>query len=74
MSKKLLVVDDHEVIRLGLRMMLENTDLVVATEATCAAEASAKFPWSSISCSCSWNGDQRCEIDSRSWLCRLQTL
>lgn len=41
MSKKLLVVDDHEVIRLGLRMMLENTDLEVAAEATSAAEALA---------------------------------
>ena len=41
MSKKLLVVDDHEVIRLGLRMMLENTDLTVAAEATSAAEALA---------------------------------
>ena len=41
MTTKLLVVDDHEVIRLGLRMMLENTDLEVAAEATSAAEALA---------------------------------
>ncbi len=41
MNKKLLVVDDHEVIRLGLRMMLEGTDLTVAAEATSAAEALA---------------------------------
>ena len=41
MSKKLLVVDDHEVIRLGLKMMLEDTDLTVAAEATSAAEALA---------------------------------
>lgn len=39
MKKQLLVVDDHEVIRLGLRMMLENTDLEVAAEATSAKEA-----------------------------------
>ncbi len=41
MSKKVLVVDDHEVIRLGLRMMFENTDLEVVAEATSAAEALA---------------------------------
>ena len=37
--KKLLVVDDHEIIRVGLRMMLEGTDIEVAHEATSAAEA-----------------------------------
>ncbi|MDF1841050.1 MAG: response regulator transcription factor [Rubripirellula sp.] len=37
--KKLLIVDDHEVIRLGLRLMLEDTDLQVETEASSAAEA-----------------------------------
>ena len=41
MSKKLLVVDDHLVIRLGLRAMLEGTDLVVADEASNAAETLA---------------------------------
>ena len=41
MTKKVLVVDDHEVIRLGLRLLLENTDLEVAAEATSAAEALA---------------------------------
>ena len=41
MSKKLLIVDDHEIIRLGLRLMLENTDLEIAAEATTAAEALA---------------------------------
>ena len=40
MSKKLLIVDDHEIIRLGLRLMLEGTDLEIAAEATTAAEAS----------------------------------
>ncbi|QDT13042.1 response regulator [Planctomycetes bacterium K23_9] len=39
MSKKLLIVDDHEVIRVGLKMMLENTDIIVDAEATSAAEA-----------------------------------
>jgi DNA-binding NarL/FixJ family response regulator len=39
MMKKLLIVDDHEVIRLGLRLMLEDTDLQVETEASSAAEA-----------------------------------
>ena len=38
MKKKLLVVDDHEIIRVGLRMMLDNTDIEVAYEATSAAE------------------------------------
>ena len=41
MSKKLLIVDDHEIIRLGLRVILEDTDMVVAEEATSAAEALA---------------------------------
>lgn len=39
MSKKLLIVDDHEIIRLGLRMMLEGSGLEIAGEATNAAEA-----------------------------------
>jgi DNA-binding NarL/FixJ family response regulator len=39
MSKKLLIVDDHEIIRVGLRLMLESTDIEVAAEATNAAEA-----------------------------------
>lgn len=41
MSKKLLVVDDHLVIRMGLRSMLEGTDLEVAEEASNAAETLA---------------------------------
>lgn len=41
MSKKLLIVDDHEVIRLGLRMMLEKTDIEIIGEASSAAEALA---------------------------------
>ena len=41
MVKKLLIVDDHEIIRLGLRLMLEGTDLEIAAEATTAAEAIA---------------------------------
>ena len=41
MSKKILIVDDHEVIRHGLRMMFEGTDLEIAAEATTAAEALA---------------------------------
>ena len=39
MSKKLLVVDDHEIIRLGLRSMLDGSDLEISAEATTAAEA-----------------------------------
>jgi DNA-binding NarL/FixJ family response regulator len=41
MSKKLLIVDDHEVIRMGLRVMLEGTQLKIAAEATTAVEALA---------------------------------
>ncbi|MCG8650337.1 MAG: response regulator transcription factor [Pirellulales bacterium] len=41
MAKKLLIVDDHEIIRLGLRLMLEQTDLEIAGEATTASEALA---------------------------------
>jgi DNA-binding NarL/FixJ family response regulator len=39
MSKKLLIVDDHEIIRLGLRMMLKDSGLEIVGEATSAAEA-----------------------------------
>jgi DNA-binding NarL/FixJ family response regulator len=39
MSKKLLIVDDHEVIRLGLRQLLEKTDIEVVGEAGSATEA-----------------------------------
>ena len=38
MSKRLLIVDDHEIIRLGLRSMLETTDLDISAEATCASD------------------------------------
>ena len=41
MSKKLLIVDDHEIIRLGLHSMLEMTDLEIVGEAASAAEALA---------------------------------
>ncbi|MBL6723831.1 MAG: response regulator transcription factor [Rubripirellula sp.] len=39
MSKKLLVVDDHEIIRLGLRLMLQGIDVDIVGEATNANEA-----------------------------------
>ncbi len=39
MSKKLLIVDDHEIIRMGLRLMLDGSGLEIAAEATTAAEA-----------------------------------
>ncbi len=39
MTKKVLIVDDHEVIRIGTRALLEGTDLKVVGEATTAAEA-----------------------------------
>ena len=41
MSKNLLIVDDHEIIRMGLRLMLDGTKHVIAAEATTAAEAMA---------------------------------
>lgn len=41
MKKKLLIVDDHEIIRVGLRLMLEGTDIEVSGEASSAAEALA---------------------------------
>ncbi|TWT52895.1 Response regulator protein VraR [Rubripirellula amarantea] len=41
MTKKLLIVDDHEIIRLGLNLMLKDTDIEIAAEATSAAEALA---------------------------------
>lgn len=37
--KKLLIVDDHDVIRMGLRLMLEGSGLEIAAEASTAAEA-----------------------------------
>ncbi|MFG0262070.1 MAG: response regulator [Novipirellula sp. JB048] len=39
MSKKLLIVDDHEIIRVGIGLLLEGTDISVAGEATTAADA-----------------------------------
>ena len=39
MSNRLLVVDDHEIIRLGLRLMLQGTDLQIIGEVTSANEA-----------------------------------
>ena len=41
MSKKLLIVDDHEIIRTGLKLMLEGSSLEIADEATSAAETLA---------------------------------
>ncbi len=38
MTGKLLIVDDHEVVRVGLKYLLEGTNLSVAAEATSAAE------------------------------------
>jgi DNA-binding NarL/FixJ family response regulator len=43
MSKKLLIVDDHEIIRLGLHSMLEMTDLDIVGQAASAAEALASI-------------------------------
>lgn len=43
MTKELLIVDDHEIIRMGLRVMLEGTELKVTAEATTAAEALASL-------------------------------
>jgi len=43
MTKDLLIVDDHEIIRMGLRVMLEGTELKVTAEATTAAEALASL-------------------------------
>lgn len=41
MTVKVLVVDDHEIIRTGLHAMLDGTELEIASEATNAAEALA---------------------------------
>ncbi len=39
MKKKVLIVDDHEIIRLGLRLTLEKAGMAVSGEASTAAEA-----------------------------------
>lgn len=39
MKKKVLIVDDHEIIRMGLRLTLENTEMMVSGEVSTAAEA-----------------------------------
>jgi DNA-binding NarL/FixJ family response regulator len=45
MKLRVMVVDDHEVVRLGMRAALEaEPDIVVAGEATNGAEALAKMP------------------------------
>ena len=36
---KIMVVDDHEVVRCGLRRLVEGTDIEVGAEATTGAEA-----------------------------------
>lgn len=41
MTVKVLIVDDHEIIRTGLHAMLDGTELEIAAEATNAAEALA---------------------------------
>ena len=51
MSKKLLIVDDHEIIRLGLHSMLEMTDLEIIGEAASAAEALAAIEAATSRCS-----------------------
>ncbi|WP_068263157.1 response regulator [Rubripirellula obstinata] len=42
MTVKLLIVDDHEIIRTGLHAMFSGTDFEIAAEATTAAEALAE--------------------------------
>ena len=41
MSKQILLVDDHEIVRIGLRYLLDNTELVIAREASDARSAVA---------------------------------
>lgn len=43
MSKKLLVVDDHEVIRTGVRVLLQKTEFEIHDEASSSAEARASI-------------------------------
>lgn len=43
MTTKILFVDDHEIVRLGLRQMLVGTDLEIADEASTAEEGFNKF-------------------------------
>jgi len=42
MSIKMLVVDDHEVVRRGLESMIEGTEITIAAEATTGEEAVKK--------------------------------
>ena len=43
MTTKILFVDDHEIVRLGIRQMLIGTDLEIADEAANSDEAYNKF-------------------------------
>ncbi|MEQ1827080.1 MAG: response regulator transcription factor [Pirellula sp.] len=43
MSQKILFVDDHEIVRIGLRQMLAGTEFEVADEATNAEQGYNKF-------------------------------
>jgi DNA-binding NarL/FixJ family response regulator len=43
MSKRILLVDEHEIVRLGLRQVLVGTEMEIADEATNADDAIAKF-------------------------------
>lgn len=40
-TKKLLIVDDHEIVRMGLKLMLDGSGLEIAAEASSAEEALA---------------------------------
>lgn len=43
MTNKILLVDDHEIVRMGFRELLANTENVIADEASSAEDAYHKF-------------------------------
>ena len=61
MTIKVFLLDDHEVVRLGLRQLLEaEADIEVIGEAGTAAQAIARIP--------------RCDPTSPSWTCGCPTV
>ena len=43
MTSKILFIDDHEIVRLGLRQMLLGTEMEIADEASTSEEGYNKF-------------------------------
>ena len=50
---KLLIADDHEVLRAGLKSLLADTGIKVVAEVA-TGQAAVNTPWNTTWTSCSW--------------------